>query len=72
MASKRDPTWKSWLQDGTTLLGVTPQRQAELKAQAADLTQKAARGIEKAEGRIHDFEAKAKSNLQDWRKRHTR
>ena len=63
------PTWGSWLQDGGTLLGITPQRQAELKAQASGLAQKAAKGIETAEAQIRGFEAKARAGFKNWRDR---
>lgn len=67
--SDNPPTLRSWLRDGAQLLGLDEQRQAQLKAQANQMADKTAQGIETLERNINGLENKARERLKAWRER---
>lgn len=69
MTDNTNPTLKSWLRDGATLVGLDDAKQAQLKAKGGELLDGAVRDLETIEGGIKTLETKATEGLQKLRKR---
>lgn len=67
MTAPQLPTWKQWLRDGATLIGLDDARQEDLRRRGGQLRDGAVRDLETIERGIRDLETRATRTLQRWR-----